>query len=364
MADEGSSVRTMSGFSEAQRNELVDIVSAAIRRHHRNHSQDQNQQNPALNPRSDAAPVFMTKELDPEEVGFFDPEYEGTGAVVNAGTNVFYRDVYAFVDRLKDLEQIKGEEKLRVVLPQCFRGSALIWHSTELCETEKTLLRHANLVAWCETLVTRFKQRTPLALKSLQEAKYTMANAKEKKDPRQFVQEIVRHARAAQITSVYNQLSMAWQNLDWQFRLHIPEPTTQTTLQQFLDQLDMQADTWFEMAGSLQRTGAGQSYTRQRGQTRFGQRGNWERNNADQPLTNYQPSQDAKQILNDLVRALGNTTIPQPDRRQKFHPRETSEKIRSETRSPPRVKDNHRDAKKAYSKDKNSTDKRNTDKGK
>ena len=71
-----------------------------------------------------------------------------------------------------------------------------------------------------------------------------MANAKEKKDPLQFVhvQDIARYARAAQITSVYNQLSMAWQNLDWQFQLHIPEPTTQTTLQQFLDQLNGQAD--------------------------------------------------------------------------------------------------------------------------
>lgn len=27
----------------------------------------------------------MTKELDSEEVGFFDPEYEGNGAVANAG---------------------------------------------------------------------------------------------------------------------------------------------------------------------------------------------------------------------------------------------------------------------------------------
>ena len=52
------------------------------------------------------------------------------------------------------------------------------------------------------TLITRFKQRTPLALKSLQEAKYTMANAKEKKDPRQFVQDIARYARAAHNTSV------------------------------------------------------------------------------------------------------------------------------------------------------------------
>lgn len=150
------------------------------------------------------------------------------------------------------MEQIKGEETLRTAVPQCFRGSAPIWHSIELSETEKTLLRRADLAAWYETLIARFKQRTPLALKSLQQSRYTMANAKEKKDPRQFVEDIVRHARAAQIDSVYNQLSMAWQNLDWQFRLHIPEPTTNTTIQQFLNQLDGQADTWFEMSDSYE----------------------------------------------------------------------------------------------------------------
>lgn len=219
MAGEGSSDQPISGFSELQHNELVNIVSAVIQRHHRNHVQDQLQRDPGPgnNPRPEAAPVLVTKELNSEEVGCFDPDYKGCSAVVNAGKNGFYRDVYAFVDCLKDMEQIKGEEKLRTVVPQCFRGSALIWHSIELSETEKALLRRADLVAWYKTLIARFKQRTPLVLKSLQKSRYTMANAKEKKDPRQFVQDIVRHARAAQIDSVYNQLSTAWQNLDWQF---------------------------------------------------------------------------------------------------------------------------------------------------
>lgn len=50
------------------------------------------------------------------------------------------------------------------------------------------------------------------------------------------------------------------------------------------------------MAGLLQYTTAGQSYIRQQGQTRFGQKGNWERQSADQALTNYQLPQDAKQV--------------------------------------------------------------------
>lgn len=38
-----------------------------------------------------------------------------------------------------------------------------------------------------------------------------------------FVQDIIRFSKAANLTSVQNQLTMAWNNLDWEFRLHIPE---------------------------------------------------------------------------------------------------------------------------------------------
>lgn len=85
------------------------------------------------------------------------------------------------------------------------------------------MLQRVDLVSGYEILIARFKQRTPLTLKSLEETRHTMTNAKKTKDPRQFVQNVVRYARAAQIDSVYNQLSMAWQNLDWQIRLHIAE---------------------------------------------------------------------------------------------------------------------------------------------
>lgn len=77
-----------------------------------------------------------------------------------------------------------------------------------------------------------------------------MADARERKDPRIFVQDIVRHAKAANLTSVQNQLTMAWNNLDWEFRLHIPEPTATTTIRRFLEELDGQADMWHEMARS------------------------------------------------------------------------------------------------------------------
>lgn len=188
------------------------------------------------------------KEWNPEEIGFFDPDYEGSGPVVNRGKSVFYRDVYAFIDRLKDMTHVRGLDKLRSVIPQTLRGSALIWHSTELSELEKRLLRKASLDEWEESLIERFKERVPIALAKLQTAKYTMNDARERRDPRAFVQDFIRYAKAANLTSVLNQLSMAWYSLDWEFRIHISEPTERTTIKQFLAQLNGKADMWYEMA--------------------------------------------------------------------------------------------------------------------
>lgn len=182
-------------------------------------------------------PGKTNKEWNTDDIGYFDPEFEGEGPVVSSGKSVYYRDVYAFVERLKDMLPIRGVDKLRTVIPQCLRGSALIWYSTELTERDKRLYRTAPIEEWHDLLITRFKERTPLALIKMQAARYTMTDAKARKDPRAYVQDFTRFPRAANLTSVHNQLSMAWNNLDWEFRLHIPEPTSDTSLQQFLENL-------------------------------------------------------------------------------------------------------------------------------
>ena len=96
-------------------------------------------------PGTDVAGGGNSSALKADDIGFFDPAHEGEGPVVSVGRYSFYKDIYAFVDRIKDLVELKGEDKVREVLPTCFRGEALTWHSTELTELEKTLLRTATL---------------------------------------------------------------------------------------------------------------------------------------------------------------------------------------------------------------------------
>ena len=74
-----------------------------------------------------------------EEGGYFDLDHQqqqGTnGPVVKAGKHVFYRHVYIFVDRLKDLAATRPNDVKRVITT-CLRGSALMRYSAELTGTE------------------------------------------------------------------------------------------------------------------------------------------------------------------------------------------------------------------------------------
>ena len=59
-----------------------------------------------------------------EEVEFFDSEYKDTRLVVNADKHIFYKNIYVFVNRLKDL--ITNKNDVKNVLTACLRKSALM----------------------------------------------------------------------------------------------------------------------------------------------------------------------------------------------------------------------------------------------
>ena len=69
-------------------------------------------------------PVKHERYLKSEDLGFFDPEAEKEGNLVTQGKHIFYRDVYAFANRLRDMASLKGEPKVQEVWTTCLKGTA------------------------------------------------------------------------------------------------------------------------------------------------------------------------------------------------------------------------------------------------
>ena len=242
-SDQESFNSSFNEFSSAQFADLFRLIAQVMnnRQSHTNASAQASQQ------LSDVFDHRQIKNWFVEEIEFFDSIAESIDSIINVEKHIFYRDVYAFTDRLKDMTTLKNDIKLRTVISQCLRESTLIWHSIELFVLKKEMLRDASLINWYNALIRRFKKRTSVALTIMQIIKYTMKNAKQHKDSRMFAQNLFWAVKAANFISTHNQLTIAWNNLIWQFRQHISKSTEQTIMREFLEQLDSQISIWHEM---------------------------------------------------------------------------------------------------------------------
>jgi hypothetical protein len=195
----------------------------------------------------DSTLTDFIKKWTTDEIEFFDSDVDEDDSIINVDRHVFYKNIYVFVDRLKNMIKIRDDDKLRTILSQCFRDASLIWHFIELFDMKKNLLRQINLTSWYQILINRFKKRISIALSTLQINRYTSIDAKAEKDSRIFAQNIFRFVKVANMNSIYNQLTIAWNDLDWQFWVNIFESTVITSIRKFLNQLSFMFDIWHEM---------------------------------------------------------------------------------------------------------------------
>lgn len=75
------------------------------------------------------------------DTDFFDPYFNGRSvntaeAIKHSGKDIYYRDVFVFLGRIKDYAETRSPELVRLNL-SCLRGIALTWYTTELTAEAK-----------------------------------------------------------------------------------------------------------------------------------------------------------------------------------------------------------------------------------
>ena len=185
-----------------------------------------------------------------ENIDFFDSRRENDknkNVIVNVDRHIYYKNVFVFIDKLKNLKKSSFDHRMRELIVECLRDDALIWHSLKLNETEKNMFRDASMNQWCRDLIRRFKKRDSQTLKNLQIEKYIMQNVRNDKTSKTYVQNIMRHSRIVEFNSIYNQLIMTWNNLNFNFKMQISESITTTIFISFFDSLDVKTSIWQKM---------------------------------------------------------------------------------------------------------------------
>ena len=93
-------------------------------------------------------------------------------------------------------------------------------------------------------LIERFKAPTNVAIEALLKERYTLRDASNHREPREYAQRILRAAKDAKFTNVRNQLDVIYNGLDAKLRQDLRRPKDSTKLQDFLAELDNFKHDW------------------------------------------------------------------------------------------------------------------------
>lgn len=204
-----------SKFSNQQRIELAQIIVVVIRDADTttNNDDDDEKDDDTTIDSFDVNSSQVDNSIDwkSNDIDFFDSKYENSthinDSIVNVERHVFYRDVYVFIDKLKEMTSLREENKLRIVISQCLRDTALIWHSMKLSDFEKKLFRNRVMLSnWYNVLIIKFKKRISQILQKLQRVRYTMTDVRNERNSHFYAQKIFRHVRFAKLSSIFNQI--------------------------------------------------------------------------------------------------------------------------------------------------------------
>jgi hypothetical protein len=175
--------------------------------------------------------------------------------VVTIGKEVYYRDVNRFIQRIRDVAVSRGEAVLQLHLFGNLRGSAMEWYADQIDENAKLTLRYYPLEkGWIKMLSDRFKPVFDEAVDKLNCLRITVQDIRDGANVSHFAVKVIQHARAAEYTTVHQQLIQVWIRLDADMQLMISRPTNKTTMQEFFAQLDEKRSIWQRPAYQAPRT--------------------------------------------------------------------------------------------------------------
>ena len=177
-----------------------------------------------------------------DEVDFFDFMYDDKSAAIDEliehiDKNMYFRNVIYFIDRIKDMTEVKKVEVIRQNLYICFRSIALVWYIIIFIENQKRLVKLNNDVdEWARVLHKRFKKSTFFVMTTITKERYIMNNVKRKREFMKYAHIITRAAKIINMI-VIAQIFLIFNDLNLKFRRDLIKITNNITIKIFLQNM-------------------------------------------------------------------------------------------------------------------------------
>ncbi len=205
-----------------------------------------NQAAPQARPAETRPPQFR-----PRDIGYFDPDPQAAPVEVKETHNI-YHNVFSFTNRLRVKATTMDPATLRQNIESCLLGAADDWYTNQLTHISRVGLRSDpdGVKEWCDALEARFRDSPGKSLTLLESVRYTVKDARNKRDPADYVSSIVLNSKNAGIaTTEAAQVLLAYEHIDGELRRDLPRPTEASTVSSLLEELRHQKDIWFDIYG-------------------------------------------------------------------------------------------------------------------
>lgn len=166
-------------------------------------------------------------------------------SIEHAGKDTYFRDVHLFTERIKDIAAVKNAELVRNNLNTCLRGTALACYTGVLTDNQKRLVKLGGGVEeWVHALLKRFKESPQLT--TITKERYTMEDARRRREPFEYAQTITRAAKSTNMTT-FSQIYLIYNGLELKLQRDLSKPTEQTTMEAFLQETEDNKEIWWDL---------------------------------------------------------------------------------------------------------------------
>ncbi len=212
-----------------------------------------------------------TKAFRPRDIGLFDPNPDLDPVEVKDEKQV-YHNVFSFTNRLRVKASTMDPAVLRQNVESCLLGKADRWYTQELAHITRVSMRNDNngVKEWCKALEARFKESPSRALALLEGIRYTVQDARRRRDPVDYVQSIILHGQnSTMATTDYQQVMLVYEHMDAELRRDLPHPNPQSTIAGLIEVLNEEKNIWFDLYSSQNTTANSSQSYQQQGRNRF-----------------------------------------------------------------------------------------------
>ena len=184
------------------------------------------------------------------DIEFFDFHYDGkivviASAVEHVEKNMYFRNIYVFMKRIKDIIIVKNSELIRNNLYTCFKEIALKWYISTLIKEIKFYVKHDDdFNHWLKTFLKRWKKFFSTVLIIVMKEKYTLDDARCKRKSNEFVQIIIWVVRSVNMI-IEQQIFLIYNVIDSEFRRDLVKIIDQTNLNFFFTELKNMKKIWW-----------------------------------------------------------------------------------------------------------------------